>query len=101
MSVEVRIDAKGKYYTDKVTTQTLEVVAVTRTGTIRGMIHIHPGHRLSDELNSERLFIALTDATVPGPNGEELRVEFVAVNKSQLVWVVPVEAIGHPEEEAP
>ncbi len=101
MNAEVRIDAKGKYYTDRVTTQTLEVFAITRTGTIRGMMHIHPGHRLSDELNSERLFIALTDATVPGPDGNELHVGFVAVNKSQLVWVIPVEAVRQGEEEAP
>lgn len=97
MSVEVRIDAKGKYYTDKVTTQTLEVLAVTPGGTIRGMIHIHPGQRLSDELNSDRTFIALTDATVPGPNGGELQVEFVAVNKRQVLWVVPVEAVQEGE----
>ncbi|HYN87586.1 MAG TPA: hypothetical protein VER55_03600 [Ardenticatenaceae bacterium] len=90
----MRIDSKGKYYTTRVSTELLEVLVETARGQVRGFLHVRPDRRLSDELNGEQQFLAITDATVTDPAGATLyRTGFLALNKNEVVWVVPANAV--------
>jgi hypothetical protein len=45
---------------------------------------------LKDELDREDLFLAVTDATIHGPDGQVLfQAPFLAVRRSQIIWVLP------------
>ncbi len=90
----MRIDSKGKYYTTRVSTELLEVVVETARGQVRGFLHVRPDRRLSDELNGDQQFLAITDATVADSAGATLyRTGFLALNKNEVVWVVPANAV--------
>lgn len=94
-----RFDAKGKYYTDKVTTRPLLVRIATRDGLVEGEMHIHFDQRLSDEVNNrERGFLALTNATVHLQDGSSFFTGFLSLNKQQIIWITPVEAINQRDE---
>ena len=86
----IQFDPKGKHFTEVVTKIPQAVVIETTRGRIRGTIHVHPDHRLLDELNEERAFVAITEAEIELPEGN-LRASFVAVSKAELVWITPVE----------
>lgn len=102
--VPMRIDSKGKYYTKVVSTQSLDVlVRLTSGEVIQGEIHVRPDHRLSDEMNDEHRFVSITNAVVT-MNGEELyRTAFITINRLNVCWVIPAQAIGerddHEDEE--
>lgn len=94
-----RFDAKGKYYTDKVTTRPLLVRIQTVSGFVEGEMHIHFDQRLSDEVNNkDRGFLALTNATVHPQEGDSFFTGFLSLNKQQIVWIAPVEAINQRDE---
>ena len=94
-TIPLRIDAKGKYYTKVVSTQTLEVIMRLGTGeVVRGSVHVRPEHRLSDMMNDGQPFLSLTGATVT-LNGEEMyRTAYIAINRREVQWVTPVQAMG-------
>jgi hypothetical protein len=91
--MSVRIDAKGKTYTDII--QKDEVVALIQTtaNLIHGQIYVRAGLRLKDELNGTvDQFIAVTDAEVYNASGQVLvRSAFLTVNKSHVIWIRPDE----------
>lgn len=89
----MRIDAKGKYYTKRVSTDELAVVVRTKHGTIHGFIHIHPNNRLSDEVEREGTFLPLTDVHVEAADGTSFKTEFLALNKDAAIWITPAEAM--------
>ena len=90
----MRVDSKGKYYTKRVTTEPLEVTIDTVMGRVRGFLHVHPGQRLSDELNAVQQYVPVTDATVMDQSGNVIyRTEFLALNKNHVLWVIPAEAV--------
>jgi acetyl esterase/lipase len=87
-----RVDEKGKVFTPRIRTASVEVDIVTVQGTVHGFVHVKPDQRIKDELNlhAER-FLAVTGATLRGhldPSPRE--VGFVAVNKSHIITVVPI-----------
>jgi hypothetical protein len=85
----IHYDEKGKYYTDVVATNAVEATIQTSTHLLRGYVHPRSGERLKDELDRAGMFLAVTDAVVLGAGGEELyRAEFLAVSRSQIVWVI-------------
>jgi hypothetical protein len=94
----VQFDPKGKYFTEVVTKTSQAVVIQTTRGRIRGTVHVHPDHRLLDELNDGLSFLAITEARIELPE-ESLQASFVAVNKAELVWVAPVEEIVEDGDE--
>ena len=63
---------------------------------IRGNIHVRRDERLKDELDRDELFLAVTDASVIGTDGQTLhQTRFLAVRRAQIVWVMP----AHEAEE--
>ncbi|HVN16212.1 MAG TPA: hypothetical protein VMT73_10770 [Anaerolineales bacterium] len=83
-------DEKGKFFTNVVSKFPVSALVQTTTHLIRGTIHIRQGERVKDELDHDELFLAVTDASVIGPNGEVLyAAPFLAVRRNQIVWLLP------------
>ncbi|MBI5964867.1 MAG: hypothetical protein HY863_15420 [Chloroflexi bacterium] len=90
MSIEY--DEKGKFYTDIITKQPVSVVIQTSLHLIRGFVHVRQGERLKNELENDEVFLAVTNASVVGADEKVLfAVPFMAVRRSQIVWVMPLE----------
>jgi hypothetical protein len=87
----IRVDAKGKTYTDIVRKDEIPALIQTVSNLIHGHLYLRPGLRLKDELNGlAEMFIAVTDAEVYNANGQVLvRSEFLTLNKNQIVWIRP------------
>ena len=70
------------------------VILMTTTYRLEGEMHVVPGGRLLDEINKERDFIPITNATVYDVSGEQPldTLDFIAVNKSLVVMVAPASA---------
>jgi hypothetical protein len=97
--MSVRVDAKGKTYTDIVRKDEVPALIQTVANLIHGKIYLRPNLRLKDELNgASEQFIAVTDAEVYNANGQVLvRSEFLTVSKAHIVWVRPDD---EPDETA-
>jgi len=89
----IRVDAKGKTYTDIIHKEDLPVLIQTDTNLIHGHIFVRSGLRLKDDLNGAgEQFIAVTAAEVYNAAGQVLvRSEFLTVNKAHIVWIRPDE----------
>ena len=100
--MSVRIDAKGKTYTDIVRKDDISVLIQTITNLVHGRVYLRPGLRLKDELNgTAETFLAVTDAEVYNNNGQVLvRSEFLTVNKAHIIWVRPDEEADPPHTPA-
>ena len=86
------VDDKGKVFTDVVSKKPIAAVVQTTTHVLRGNIHVHPEQRIKDELDRDETFLAMTDVQVLGADGAVVqRAEFLAVQRSQIVWVIPAE----------
>lgn len=85
-------DEKGKFYTDIIKKEEVFAHIQTIANRIMGYIHIRIGDRLSDEINQEKLFLAVTGAEIYDLAGGLLYTsDFLAVNRQQIVWLMPVE----------
>ncbi len=90
MSIEY--DEKGKFFTDVVSKIPVYAVVQTTVQLVRGKVHVRQGERLKDELDRDELFLAMTDASVIGPDGQvQFQAPFLAVRRAQVVWVLPDE----------
>lgn len=89
--MSVRIDAKGKTYTDIVHKDEVPALIQTTANLIHGHIYLRAGLRLKDEFNgTAEQFIAVTDAEVYNANGQVLvRSDFLTLNKNHVIWVRP------------
>jgi len=69
----------------------IPVILLTTTYRIEGEMHVVPGGRLLDEINKERDFIPITNATVYDISGETPldTLDFIAINKALVVMVAP------------
>ena len=64
----------------------------TTTHMIRGNVHVRRDQRIKDELDVNENFLALTQVSVLGPDGQTLfQAPFLAVRRSHIVWVIPEE----------
>ncbi len=91
MSIEY--DEKGKFFTDVVSKVPVRAVVQTTAQLIRGNVHVRDGERLKNELDRDELFLALTDASILAADGQvQFQAPFLAVRRSQIVWVYPDEA---------
>jgi len=72
----------------------LSVVILTRDHIIQGEVHVLPGTRLTDFVNSkpDNDFIAVTNAEVfPISQSKDiLKTKFLAINKSYITMIYPV-----------
>jgi hypothetical protein len=69
----------------------IPVILLTTTYRLEGELHVVPGGRLLDEINKDRDFIPITNATVYDVSGETPldTLDFIAVNKNLVVMVAP------------
>jgi hypothetical protein len=100
--MSIRVDAKGKIFTDIVRKDEVPALIQTVTNLIHGHIYLRPEQRIKDEFNEgKEAFIAVTKAIIYSPDGKVLRKsEFLTLNKTYIVWIRPDEE-SDPELEQP
>jgi len=97
MSIEY-YDEKGKVFTDVVTKVAIQATIQTTTHIMRGRLHIRKDQRIKDELDHNEKFLAFTDVSILGPDGQSLfQAPFVAVQRAQIVWVIPEQSKDEEE----
>jgi hypothetical protein len=88
----VEYDEKGKFFTEVISKDVILSHIQTHRHHIRGYVHVRKGERLSDEINSANLFLAVTNAEIFNPEGEILYTSsFLAVNREHIIWLMPIE----------
>ncbi|HEX6268835.1 MAG TPA: hypothetical protein VFZ43_01255 [Anaerolineales bacterium] len=93
MSIEY--DEKGKIFTDVVTKIAIQATIQTTTHLMHGRLHVRRDQRIKDELDQNENFLALTDVSVLGPDGQTLfQASFLAVQRAHIVWVIPEQDKG-------
>lgn len=86
----IEYDEKGKIFTDIVSKVAIQATVQTTTHMIRGQLHVRRDQRIKDELDINENFLAMTDVSVLGPDGQILfQAPFLAVRRSHIVWVIP------------
>ena len=86
----IEYDDKGKIFTDIVSKIAVYATIQTTMHMMRGRIHVRRDQRVIDELDVNENFIAITDVTVLGADGQTLfQAPFLAVRRSHIVWVIP------------
>ena len=85
-----QFDEKGKIFTNVIAKKPVMVTIQTLTHKIHGEIYVRPNERIKDELDRSEQFVAVTNAVVFGPQGEELYTsDFLTLNLSHIVWLIP------------
>ncbi len=83
-------DEKGKFFTNLVSKVAVPATVQTSNQLIRGKVHVREGERLKDELDRDEFFLAMTEASVLGADGQVLfQAPFLAVRRTQIIWVIP------------
>jgi uncharacterized protein DUF6812 len=91
----IEYDEKGKIFTDIVSKIAIYATIQTTMHMLRGRIHVRRDQRIIDELDLSENFIAITDVSVLGANGQVLfQTPFLAVRRSHIVWVLPEQPSG-------
>ena len=91
-------DEKGKIFTEIVSKVSVPATIQTTTHLIRGRLHVRRDQRIKDELDANEGFLALTDVSVLGADGQTLyQTPFLAVSRSHIIWVMPES--NHDEEK--
>jgi hypothetical protein len=86
----IEYDEKGKIFTEVISKIPVQATIQTTSHLMRGRIHVRRDQRIKDELDSNEKFIALTDVSVLGPDGQTLfQAPFMAVRRSHIIWVIP------------
>ncbi len=86
----IEYDEKGKIFTEIVSKIPIQATIQTTTHLIRGRLHVRRDQRIKDELDASENFLALTDVSVLGPDGQTLfQAPFLAVRRSHIIWVIP------------
>jgi hypothetical protein len=97
----IHYDDKGKFFTDIVNKEPVQVIIQTETHVVRGKIHVMPGRRVKDEINRLDDFFAVTEAAVYSQSGKEIyRCNFLAINRDKIVWLLPEDELQKSENEA-
>ena len=88
MSIEY--DEKGKIFTDIISKVSVQATIQTTTHIMHGHLHVRRDQRIKDELDQTEKFLALTDVSVLGPDGQTLfQAPFMAVQRAHIIWVIP------------
>ena len=86
----IQYDDKGKIFTDIVTKVAVPATIQTTTHLMRGNIHVRKDQRIKDELDATESFLAITEASVLGVDGQIVfHASFLAVQRAHIVWVIP------------
>ena len=95
----IEYDEKGKIFTEIVSKISIYATIQTTTHIMRGRIHIRKDQRIKDELDLNENFLALTDVSVLGSDGQTLfQAPFLAVRRAHIVWVMPEQKPGEGKE---
>ncbi|MFN2274731.1 MAG: hypothetical protein ACK2TX_07775 [Anaerolineales bacterium] len=86
----VQLDHKGKYFTEVIKKNPIRAVIQTSSGLLEGTIHLHPGHRLLDDLDQGSGFLAVTEVHFITPESLE-PLDFLALNIAHITWIHPLE----------
>lgn len=85
----IRFDEKGKYFTPVITKDPIPTTIQTPSHRIHGNLHVRPEERVKDTLDNADPFLAITNATIYGPDEEVLvQCDFLALNQNYIVWVI-------------
>ena len=83
-------DDKGKIFTDVVSKIAVYATIQTTTHMIRGRVHVRRDQRIIDELDLDENFLAVTDVSILGVDGQTLfQAPFLAIRRTHIVWVIP------------
>jgi hypothetical protein len=86
----IEYDEKGKIFTDIVSKVAIPAIVQTTEQLIKGNVHVRRDERLKDELDRDKMFLAMTDASIIGADGQTLyESRFLAVRRAQIIWVMP------------
>lgn len=93
-------DDKGKIFTEVISKMAVPALVQTTTHLIRGKVHIRPDERLKNELDRNEPFLAVTEASILDVEGKEIHhSNFLAVQRSQIVWAMPLESTQEKEND--
>ena len=88
----IHYDEKGKFFTDIISKKSVDVIIQTNTHRIEGKVHVRRGDRLSDELDRDVAFMAVTEAKIFDTSDQPVYTsDFLSVAKSNIVWILPSE----------
>ena len=81
---------KERGFRPLVNTTQYPVIIQTANHRIQGNLHARENERIKDVLNSTESFIALTQVQILDIHGtlELRRSDFIAINRTQIVWVI-------------
>ncbi len=83
-------DEKGKIFTDFVSKVAIYATIQTTTHMLRGRVHVRRDQRIIDELDLNENFLAITDVSILGVDGQVLfQAPFLALRRTHIVWVMP------------
>ncbi len=83
-------EEKGKIFTDVVSKTAMYATIQTTTHLLHGRIHVRRDQRMIDELDLDENFLAVTDVSVLGADGQILfQAPFLAVRRTHIIWVIP------------
>ncbi|MBC8163645.1 MAG: hypothetical protein H7Z42_20755 [Roseiflexaceae bacterium] len=93
--MDLRIDDKGKYFTQRVSKDMLPAFIRTASQIVVGNIYTRPDRRLKDELEEDTAkYLAITDARVYDGHSEQLLYHsaLMLVACSHIVMISPLDA---------
>ena len=91
-------DEKGKIFTDFVSKVAVYATIQTTTHMLRGRVHVRRDQRVIDELDLNENFLALTDVSVLGVDGQVLfQAPFLALRRTHIVWVLPEQKLNEEQ----
>jgi hypothetical protein len=99
--MDLRIDEKNKYYTQRVAKDMLPAFVRTDQQVIVGYIYVRPERRLKDELSEDTArFLPVTDARVYDAQTEALLYQstFLLVSYQHIVMVSPLDALDETRQ---
>ena len=99
--MDLRIDDRGKYFTPRVSKESVATALRTTDHLIVGQIHVRPDQRLKDELNlSQERFVAVTDAQVYDAQGTTKLFEsaILIVASSHIIFITPLDAVKQGQQ---
>lgn len=73
-----------------VNTHQYPVIIQTANNRIHGNLHTRESERIKDALNSNELFIAITNVQIFDVDGlrELKKSDFLAINRSMIIWII-------------
>jgi len=95
--MDMRFDEKGKFYTPRVTKDTLPALIRTADQVIVGHVYVRPDKRLKDDLSEDSSrFLPVTDARVYRAADESLlyHSSLLLVSYQHIIMISPLEALA-------